>query len=252
MSGDSSGQGTTAPPASASAEPADSGTAPATETGPVALPQDGGLEGGAYVIDLDKPGYDRYPTVRLTVPNDGWESFGFGVGRSNVGVGRWDVDRVFSSQCTDKTKVHAGPSIQALVNALEDQQRQVVKKPVSIVQDGAHGVQLELRVPNNVDVSACDDGYFDSWTGAKDSTNAGCCRWQQGPGQVDRLWILMSAARGSWSMPTTCHPPTPPTAGSSSTSSTRSGSSCGPLDAPGRTANPVTTRRAEGFMVRDA
>jgi hypothetical protein len=179
------------PAASANAGATDS-SAPISDvaTGPVALPQGGGLAGGAYVIDLDRPGYDAYPSVQITVPNDGWESFGFGVGHDNVGIGLWDVDSVFSSQCTDKTKVHPGASIDALVNALEDQQRRVVTKPVDIVHDGAHGVQLELRVSNNIDISACDGGYFDSWTGAKDSTNAGCCRWQQGAGQVDRLWIL--------------------------------------------------------------
>jgi hypothetical protein len=57
-----------------------------------------------------------------------------------------------------------------------------------IVVDGFKGVQLELSVPADIDFSTCDDGDFDSWTAVSGSWNGS--RFQQGPGQVDRLWIL--------------------------------------------------------------
>jgi len=41
-------------------------------------------------------------------------------------------------------------------------------------------------VPSRIDFSRCGQGYFESWTGRGWATD----RWQQGPGQVDRLWIL--------------------------------------------------------------
>jgi len=49
-------------------------------------------------------------------------------------------------------------------------------------------VQLEWSVPADIDFSTCEDGYFESWTSAGGSWSTG--RYQQGPGQVDRLWIL--------------------------------------------------------------
>lgn len=57
-----------------------------------------------------------------------------------------------------------------------------------ITVDGYQGVQVEWSVPADFDFSTCGDGYFDSWTSAAGSWNSG--RYQQAPGQVDRLWIL--------------------------------------------------------------
>jgi hypothetical protein len=42
-------------------------------------------------------------------------------------------------------------------------------------------------IRSNLQSSDCDERYFESWTG--DGT-AGTDRYQQGPGQIDRLWIL--------------------------------------------------------------
>jgi hypothetical protein len=41
-------------------------------------------------------------------------------------------------------------------------------------------------VPSKINFSRCGQGYFESWRGRGWATD----RWQQGPGQVDRLWIL--------------------------------------------------------------
>ena len=61
-------------------------------------------------------------------------------------------------------------------------------EPVDIVVDGSEGLQMEWSVPADIDFSTCGDGFFDSWTAAAGSWNGG--RYQQGPRQVDRLWIL--------------------------------------------------------------
>ena len=73
--------------------------------------------------------------------------------------------------------------------------------PVSVSLGGYDGKYLEWSVPKDIAFSSCDkdpsDGqsYFESWTGSKlwspswDSSGT-TDRYQQAPGQVDRLWIL--------------------------------------------------------------
>jgi hypothetical protein len=47
---------------------------------------------------------------------------------------------------------------------------------------------LRLDESHHFDFSTCSDSYFNSWTAVSGSWNGG--RYRQGPGQVDRLWIL--------------------------------------------------------------
>jgi hypothetical protein len=44
---------------------------------------------------------------------------------------------------------------------------------------------MEARVPKDIDLDACWGGAYLSWT---NSGSGG--RYQQGPSQIDRLWIL--------------------------------------------------------------
>jgi hypothetical protein len=48
------------------------------------------------------------------------------------------------------------------------------------------GKYLELSVPRRIDFDDCDEGAFESWTATGWSSD----RYQQAPGQVDRIWIL--------------------------------------------------------------
>ena len=51
---------------------------------------------------------------------------------------------------------------------------------------GFHGKYLSWSVPSKIDFTHCAQGYFESWTAKGWASD----RYQQGPGQVDRLWIL--------------------------------------------------------------
>jgi len=55
-----------------------------------------------------------------------------------------------------------------------------------VVLGGVHGKSLQWSVPTRIDLTHCDQGYFESWTAKGWSGD----RYQQGPGQVDRIWIL--------------------------------------------------------------
>jgi hypothetical protein len=57
--------------------------------------------------------------------------------------------------------------------------------PVAVSLGGYHGKYLDWSVPVDISFSDCDGASFRSWT----AENGGD-RYQQGPGQVDRLWIL--------------------------------------------------------------
>lgn len=152
------------------------------------------LSAGTYILDLEAlTALDgHFPTLTVTVP-DGWGNIGgWGILSGNddngMGITFWNVDEVFKQPCSGSTLIQPGPTVADLARALGEQPTRDATEPVDIVVDGFKGVQLEWSVPAHFDFSKCLDGYFNSWTAVSGSWNGG--RFQQGPGQVDRLWIL--------------------------------------------------------------
>ncbi len=154
------------------------------------------LLAGTYVLDLDAraAGVEHYPNVKITVPA-GWANIdGWGVssdmgGNHWMGITFWNVDEVYAQPCQwSKRMFQPGPTVAGLARALAKQLGRDATEPVDLVVDGSEGLQMEWSVPADIDFSTCGDGYYDSWTAAAGSWNGG--RYQQGPGQVDRLWIL--------------------------------------------------------------
>lgn len=105
-----------------------------------------------------------------------------------MAIGFWDVDAVYEQPCSGGTLIQPGPTVADLARALGEQPMRDATEPVDIVVDGFKGLQMELSVPAHFDFSKCDDGDFDSWISDLGSWNSR--RYHQGPGQVDRLWIL--------------------------------------------------------------
>jgi hypothetical protein len=164
-----------------------------------------GLAAGTYTFDftrLDAPGRP-FPRVLITVP-DGWSGFrGFGVsGPRGLFVGFWNVVDVYANSCHwIGPKVHTGSTVDELAAVLAARPLRNATVPVSVSLGGYEGRYQEWSVPKDIDFSSCDkdpsDGqsYFDSWTGnalwnAPYDSSGKTDRYQQGPGQVDRLWIL--------------------------------------------------------------
>ena len=105
-----------------------------------------------------------------------------------MGLAFWDVDQVYGTPCRWKSKsmVDPGTTIGGLAAALSRQPLRNATAPTNFVLAGALGKYVRLSVPRHINFAHCDKGYFESWTGlgwARD-------RWEQGPGQVDRVWIL--------------------------------------------------------------
>ena len=204
-------QPTDATPSPEESASPDSSAAPETDSGVLGA-GDEALAAGTYEIEL---GEEHLPKIKITVP-DGWTNVGgWGVRNGEVptphwvAVLFWDVDKVYAHPCHWRDGlIQPGPTVADLATALVDQPLRDATEPVDIVVDGFEGVQLELSVPADMptrryedgddvytDFLGCDkdhgvgDHPFKSWTGEPGSWG-GSERYQQGLGQVDRLWIL--------------------------------------------------------------
>jgi hypothetical protein len=95
---------------------------------------------------------------------------------------------VYGDPCHWSTTRPDAPAttVDELVAALSAQSSREASAPVDITIDGHAGKSMTLHVPDDANFAACDSGEFASWgTAAEDPA-----RWAQGPGQIDRLWIL--------------------------------------------------------------
>ena len=159
---------------------------PSPTTGPTpvpTLPQSGQLAPGTY----------RSNFMAFTLPAgwsafDGWAALkGNGDPPNGMAVAA-DVDfaTVYNDPCHwQTTAASVGPTVDNLVAALVAQKRGSKVTPVDVTIDGFHGKQIDLMVPLNVTVTACDVGQYKSWT-----DSGGGDRYNQGPGQHDLLDIL--------------------------------------------------------------
>ena len=153
------------------------------------------LNAGSHVLDLARKRSSergQLPEIQITLPSgwfnyDGW-AISKGREATTVFLTFWDVDRVYSTPCKWKYKplVDPGRRVSDLASALARQPLRAPTKPTEVVVGGYRGEYLEWSVPTDIDFEDCDEGVFESWTGRAWASD----RYQQAPGQVDRIWIL--------------------------------------------------------------
>jgi hypothetical protein len=168
------------------------GSVPAGPATPQAMPsgsQD--LKAGTYAFDyplLDAPG-KPFPNAVITVP-DGWTiSGGFALSNGIHTLTIWDVVDVYTNGCHwSGPVIHPGPTAADLAAVLASRPLRNATAPVPVSLGGYQGQYLEWSVPVDAIFSACDGGLFKSWYDSGGDPNGD--RYQQAPGQVDRLWIL--------------------------------------------------------------
>jgi hypothetical protein len=114
-----------------------------------------------------------------------------------LGLSVWDVGQVFRDPCHWQGQgFDPGPSVGALVAALVAQPMRNATRPTDVTLAGYKGQYLELSVPadlrsstwtnfDDCDVDADGAHDFQGWLG-----NGMGNRYEQVPGQVDRLWVL--------------------------------------------------------------
>lgn len=142
-----------------------------------------------------------FPTIRAAAPLS-WDDFhGWGLVRDacgdqtgrcestdrTMGIMFWGVTRVDGHPCEwFGSSFDPGPSVEDLASALRSVPTRSASEPESVTVGGVDGLYMQWSVPDDVDFDDCDLGSFESWSGNITGTN----RYQQAPGQVDRLWIL--------------------------------------------------------------
>ena len=164
------------------------------------------LDAGPYILDLvardkDGTGPAQLPKIQMTVP-EGWFNFeGWGLGKSNrftTAVSFWSVASVYGTPCewTSQAMVDPGTDVDSLASALAGQPLRNATSPRDVDLAGMPGTFLEWSVPTDIAFDEahkakalfpdCDEQTFQSWTANGWNSD----RFQQAPGQVDRLWIL--------------------------------------------------------------
>jgi hypothetical protein len=188
------GPGAPTPTPTASPAPSPSGT-PVPPTSLIGR-SDGPLDPGTYVVAPNGPGAGAaIPGIEITLGN-GWQNIRDwamhkgSLDNPTVAVQFWEVGKVYRHPCAwQGTLFDPGPSVDDLATALAAIPLRNASVPTDVVLGGKSGKYFEWSVPADADFTKCDadagQHYFESWTGKIEGD-----RYQQAPGQVDRLWIL--------------------------------------------------------------
>jgi hypothetical protein len=105
-----------------------------------------------------------------------------------VMVGSSTVANIWADRCQwtgTELDPPVGPTVDDLATAFATVWGPGATAPVDAVLDGFAGKHMVLTVPTDIDFADCDGGEFRGW-----SDNTGCCRYYQGPGQIEEVWIL--------------------------------------------------------------
>ena len=156
------------------------------------------LEAGTYRMQPSNVlGGVAYPDFLVTVP-DGWTSVdGWVLDRGPVAILLWNVHEVYGHPCSwEGTELSSGESADDLVATLVEVPMRNPTTPEPVEIDGRTGQYFEWSVP--ADIAYDGEGFpdcdakpgephdFVSWTGL----GLPSVRYHQGPGQVDRVWVL--------------------------------------------------------------
>ena len=140
------------------------------------------------------------PRYTVTAP-DGWSGYqgdcGFVVPDGDgfvAGLSAWIVGQIPTDPCRNRSTLRTPEDgVDGLVQAILAQEGRNATEPADVSLAGFEGTYLEWTVPADVQFTdgdeyhavGCDDQNYLSWNGRTGGT-----RYQQVPGQVDRLWIL--------------------------------------------------------------
>jgi hypothetical protein len=170
----------------------------------------GHLSPGMYTYtNVDAQGFN----VRFTVPA-GWTWYGRYLAKDGVGLPAGAAIyffggpvQVYGDPCHwagSQSNPPTGPSVNDLMAALAAQPLRAATTPIernasvpifstpapSSIPDRWPGMALELSVPTDLNLAACDQGQFRSW-GPDDVVRA-----HQGPGQRDLVWAVDLTGNG--------------------------------------------------------
>jgi hypothetical protein len=153
----------------------------------------GTLEAGTHTFALE--GDPPLALVTVDLPNDQWNgrlgwilgTDGFIDSRQGLSIQFWSApEDVYGDPCRwAGTEIDVEPTVEFVADALASQALRDAS-PVREITVGDHrGVELELTVPDDIDISTCDGAEFLSW-----GDGMGGARYHQGAGQHDLVRLI--------------------------------------------------------------
>jgi len=150
------------------------------------------------------------PTITVTLPGPEWDTIGPGIlvrdGNADPPDGAALIAPyfgelwVYGDPCQWGSTLPDAPAttVDQFVTAVTAQASRNGSAPMDTTVDGHAGKSMTIHVPDDTvfaeglddPFTECDLGTFASWAGGGEPVSAGPSRWQQGPGQIDELWIL--------------------------------------------------------------
>lgn len=168
----------------------------ATERAALEILTEGPLSPGRYRVPFEGVDVDAV-AAEVEVPS-GFEVYNESFlwqdsDRGHASLSFWEVTGVNRHPCHREGKprfVDPGPSLEDLAAALRRQPRRLGPEPTPVDFAGYDGLYLELRLPQGFDPAQCDTGHYEAWEAVDPQTLGAMQRYQYGPGEVDRIWIL--------------------------------------------------------------
>jgi hypothetical protein len=176
--------------------------APTPKPTPQLSPSASGLPEGPVLIltgEGDSP-ETSHPPLTVTIPGPGWEGdVGGGVltknnARPPDGAGMIIFAQqeyyVYGDPCDWESTVPDAPvtTVDEFVAALSSQASRNASEPVDITVGGYSGKSITLHIPDDADLSQCDQGTFGSWRCGTAADPP--CGFHGGPGETDIEYIL--------------------------------------------------------------
>jgi hypothetical protein len=95
---------------------------------------------------------------------------------------------VFADPCKYQSTRPDTPAttVDEIAAALAAQASRDASEPVDVMVGGYAGKAMALQVPDDADFSSCEEEFFATFG----TTNDSLARYQQGPGQIDDIYIV--------------------------------------------------------------
>jgi hypothetical protein len=170
---------------------------------PSALPSaQGGLPEGPFLIGsgLDDDGETLHPPLTVTIPAPGWRGDeGGGIllkdwvgadGDAGMIIFAQPEYVVFDDPCSwASTPGTTVTTVDEFVAALAAQPTRDASEPVDVTVGGYPGKSITLHMPDDLDVSECDEGIFGTWN-CGDPGDPIACGFNDGAGETSTEYIF--------------------------------------------------------------
>lgn len=135
-------------------------------------------------------GFLSHARVTTSVP-DGWDlDANFANKDGRIGFSAWTTPGVYDDPCSwadEDMDFSATPTAEEILAALIAQPGRDPSTPTETTLGGWPAMRVELRVPDTLDISTCDQGRYKAWTDLSDPPGG---NWNHESGQFDVIHVV--------------------------------------------------------------